>query len=198
MQNQNLKWSDVTASLSNEAAFTDPKFKFRLGKEMYQARPEVGILYHTHPDIIKFWKQFKKEAHSRKIPIFAHQIGRSAAEQRQIYKDGFSKAKEWKSPHNYSMAIDIVIYGRYWDKMNKQQWKYLGWLGKEAARKAGVEIKWGADPDFGFYDPAHWQIPNWKQYKAIIDNPVLPKGKGYPEDEIFWNAVEAIQREVFI
>ncbi len=198
MQNQQLKWNDVTASLSDEAAFSDEKYMYRLGSEVFQARPEIGIMYHAHPKIVEFWKQFQKEAKGRKIPIFVHQIGRSAAEQTQLKKDGFSKAPAWHSPHNYSMAIDIVIYRRYWDKMNKQQWKYLGWLGKEAARKVGADLQWGGDPEFGFYDPAHWQIRNWDQCKQIIDKPILPMGKGYPDDAIFWNAVETIQREVFI
>ena len=55
--------------------------------------------------------------------------------------------------------MDIVHASRAWN-LTKKEWDVLGSIGKEIARKRNLKMEWGGD--WKFYDPAHWQIKDWR------------------------------------
>lgn len=114
----------------------------------------------AHPCILKFARAVLNEAERRGWPFFAHQYYRGQKEQELVLARGSSRAKWGQSPHNFGMAVDIVHYGRYWD-LNTKEWAVLGLMGKEVARRQNLKITWGGD--WKFYDPAHWELTDWKK-----------------------------------
>ena len=134
----------------------------------------------VHPDIIDFWKAMDKHCKKRNIPLWAFEFVRSKKRQDALQAKGRSKAKGGQSPHqihrireyhpktgeiiregNFCMAVDIVHASRAWN-LTKKEWDVLGSIGKEIARKRNLKMEWGGD--WKFYDPAHWQIENWRDY----------------------------------
>ncbi len=110
-------------------------------------------------EIALFAMKFIDELKRRGMPFFPHCYLRDEATQNALLKRGVTKAKFGQSPHNYGMAVDIVHYGRFWD-LSRKEWAIIGLTGKEVARRANIKITWGGD--WKFYDPAHWELRDWK------------------------------------
>lgn len=111
-------------------------------------------------EFLDFVRALCRELNKRRMPFFAIQFVRSAAEQDQLYKMGRTRAKAGQSPHNFGMAADIVHYDRFWNLTSKE-WAVIGLIGKEVARKRNLKVTWGGD--WNFYDPAHWERADWKK-----------------------------------
>nr|QPB07458.1 MAG: hypothetical protein [Microvirus sp.] len=111
------------------------------------------------PDLLAFSQALLKELKRRGIPFFPHCYVRSGADQDSLYAQGVSKARAGESPHNWGMAVDLVHFGRFWN-LSKKEWAVIGLIGKEVARKRNLKIVWGGD--WKFYDPAHWELKDWK------------------------------------
>ena len=124
-------------------------------KEVTKAYDYRGV----HPDIVVFWRAFDKHCKKRNIPLWAFEFVRSKKRQATLYQKGRSKAKAGESPHQYGMAVDVVHATRSWN-LTKKEWDVLGSIGKEIARKKNLKMEWGGD--WKFYDPAHWQIKDWR------------------------------------
>lgn len=127
----------------------------------------------VHPDIVDFWKAMQKAMKGRNISVLAFEMLRSDERQNALYADGKSKAKAGQSPHQYGCAVDIVHARKYWN-LSKKEWDIIGSIGKEVARKRHIKIEWGGDWDF--YDPAHWQLKNWRLRK---DEPKIARPTAY-------------------
>nr|WP_245369132.1 M15 family metallopeptidase [Agrobacterium tumefaciens] len=91
--------------------------------------------------------------------MFAHCVYRDDVEQQRLYVKGLSKAKPGQSAHNYGLAVDIVHGTKAWD-LTRKQWDLIGHIGKEVAASLGIKVEWGGD--WSFYDPAHWELANWR------------------------------------
>lgn len=128
----------------------------------------------AHWDILEFEKVFIKAAARMGIPMFAHNMVRTSAEQTELYIRGVSRAKAGQSPHNFGCAVDIVHSLKAWD-LSKFEWQLLGHIGKEHAARRGLKVTWGGDWR-SFYDPAHWQITGWRQVLTYFPFPAVPKG----------------------
>ena len=120
----------------------------------------------VHPEIVEFWQAMYKACKARNIPVIAFEMLRSAKRQDELYKSGRSKARGYSSPHQFGCAVDIVHAVDYWN-ISKKQWDIIGTIGKEVARKRHLKIEWGGDWDGEdgrpkFWDPAHWQLQNWR------------------------------------
>lgn len=122
-------------------------------------------------EILQFERAFVRRAFKLGVPIFAHAVYRSASEQNSAFVRGVSKAKAGQSPHNFGCAVDLVHGTKAWD-LTAKQWAILGHLGKEIAAQAGIKITWGGD--WKFYDPAHWELSDWRTRRAALAGHVSP------------------------
>lgn len=104
----------------------------------------------------------KRMAHHM-VPIFAHSIVRGQKEQEAAFAGGFSNARFGKSPHNYGCAVDLIHGVKAW-QLDKKSWEIIGHIGKELAKSKGIKIVWGGDFK-SLYDPAHWELENWREIK---------------------------------
>lgn len=118
----------------------------------------------TDADMTRFQTAFIKELKARGMPFFVHALYRNKADQDRMYRNAVSKAKWGQSAHNFGMAADIVHFGRYWD-LTRKEWEVIGLIGKEVARRTNIKIEWGGD--WSFYDPAHWELADWRDRIAM-------------------------------
>lgn len=117
----------------------------------------------AEPDILEFERKLIKRARKLGIPLFAHSVVRTATEQEGLYVMGRTKARAGESPHNYGAAVDLVHGTKAWN-LTRKQWAILGHLGKEIATQSGLKVTWGGD--WAFYDPAHWELTDWRAIRA--------------------------------
>ena len=127
-------------------------------KEVIQKQTETQY-EGVHPEIVAFWKAMLQACKARNIPVLAFEMLRDEARQNELHAQGRSKAKGGNSPHQYGCAVDVVHATRYW-QLSKKEWDIIGSIGKEVARRRNIKLDWGGDWDF--YDPAHWQLRNWR------------------------------------
>lgn len=132
----------------------------------------------VHPQIVEFWKAMHKECSARRIPIKAFEFLRTRERQDELHAQGRSNARAGQSPHQYGLAVDIISATKGWD-LSKKQWDVIGSIGKEIARKRNIKLEWGGD--WEFWDPAHWQIADWKNYRTAY-NHCVQNGIKIPEE----------------
>ena len=120
--------------------------------------PDTGV-----QPIVVFERALISDFRSRGIPMFAHCVVRTHAEQDELFEKGRSKARAGQSPHNYGMAVDLVHSKFAW-KLDLKSWEIIGHIGYEVAGRLGIGIEWGGE--WNFYDPAHWQLANWRELAA--------------------------------
>lgn len=113
----------------------------------------------AHPDILEFEKRLVTRMRKQGVPLFCLCLWRGEGDQTAAYVRGNSKAKWGQSPHNYGMAVDIIHGVRGYD-IDTKSWALLGHIGKEISVQSGIAITWGGD--WKFYDPAHWELAQWK------------------------------------
>lgn len=127
----------------------------------------------AHPNILIFEKLFvRRMAKVHNVPVFAHNMIRDLAHQQRLYDQGVSKATPGKSPHQYGCAVDIVHGIKAWD-LTEQQWRVMGHVGHELAAQLGIKVVWGGNDGPGdkfAWDPAHWQLANWRDVKKRMDD----------------------------
>lgn len=119
----------------------------------------------VHPDIIEFDKGLVKAMGKLGVPMFAAEMYRTPQRQDDMFALGLSRAKAGKGAHPYGCALDIVHSTEGWN-IPKEAWLLIGHVGKELIQKKGlalVSLAWGGD--WGFYDPAHWEIDGWQMLK---------------------------------
>lgn len=122
-------------------------------------RHESADWQHVPVHLRLFAARFIEAMRRRDIPLYAHGAFRTAKEQQDMLARGVSNAQWPRAPHCQGKAVDIV-HGRYHWELQPDEWQFLGKVGKEIAAKMGVPIVWGGDWDF--YDPAHWELADWK------------------------------------
>lgn len=134
-------------------------------EQQWRARREGA-----HPDILEFERVFIRRAAKLGIPMFALHVVRTADEQMALFKAGASRdsPEDGLWPHK-CCAVDLV-HGRKAYDLTEQQWLLLGHIGHELAKAKGIEVEWGGDwkkpgQKLG-WDPAHWQLAEWKALSA--------------------------------
>lgn len=113
-----------------------------------------------HATVIEFERLFVKRCRALAIPMHAHNMVRTNAQQEKLLKDGVTRSPPGHSPHNFGCAVDIIHGVRGWD-LKANEWALLGHIGKELAKAKGFRLTWGGD--WNFYDPAHWELADWRQ-----------------------------------
>lgn len=136
----------------------------------------------SHPQIVEFYVRLQKELKKRGYPFYAFEFVRSDERQRTLKARGVSRAGPGQSPHNHGCAVDLIHLTRLWD-LTEKEWAVIGVIGKEVARKAKIPIVWGGD--WGFYDPAHWELEHWRDL-VIAKGNLRFKGVEPPEDDRTW------------
>ncbi|MBB3387282.1 hypothetical protein FHT82_000002 [Rhizobium sp. BK275] len=143
--------------------------------ERYRAQQARADRAGSHPDIVEFERRFTARFRKLGVPMFAHCFVRGMVEQDSLFAAGLSKAHGGQSPHNYGLAVDIVHGTKAWD-LTRKQWELVGHVGHEVARQLGVNVEWGGD--WKFYDPAHWEIANWRDIGTSWYEPLrTPEGR---------------------
>lgn len=117
----------------------------------------------AHPEILGFERLLVKRLRGMGIPMFAHCVWRGEAEQTRLYVQGRSKAAYGDSAHNYGCAVDLVHGTLAWN-MTERSWAVIAHVGKELAASKGWKLEWGGS--WKFYDPAHWQLADWRERAA--------------------------------
>jgi hypothetical protein len=169
---------EAMLSLSDPAACRNVK-----QRDLYVKTSWGGV----HPDMLEFYRKFYKALLGYNIPMYAFEFYRSPERQERLYQKGVSKARAGSSPHQYGCAVDVVHSNRYWD-LSRKEWAVVGAIGKEVARKMGLQLEWGGD--WSFWDPAHWQLADWRDYKECRDQ-WDADALDIPEDEsAYWRALE--------
>lgn len=124
----------------------------------------------TDCELLRWWFKFQTDAAKMGIPLRVVWGVRDRAQQTELFNKGHSKARFGQSAHNYGLALDVIHMARAWDGMPSEGWEILGKLGFEAARKIGLKVEWGGDwgrtdKRLG-WDPAHWQVANWRKHPS--------------------------------
>lgn len=135
-----------------------------LATDKYREQQQRANRKGAREEIIKFEAALIKRFHSLGVPMFAHNMVRTIAEQNALYVKGVSKAKGKKGPHTHGCAVDIVHSILGWNIPDKS-WKIIGHLGLEVAKTQGIEITWGGS--WKFYDPAHWELTHWRDIAGV-------------------------------
>lgn len=125
----------------------------------YQAQQWRAERNGAHSDILDFERLFIRKLAKLGVPMFAHNMVRTTTQQQELFVRGVSNAKGFDSPHPNGCAVDIVHSTRAWN-LTKPEWSILGHIGKELASQNGFKLVWGGD--WSFYDPAHWELANWR------------------------------------
>jgi hypothetical protein len=133
--------------------------------EKYGEQQMRADRFKAQPDVLEFERKLIKRCRKLGIPLFAHCVNRSAEEQTRLYVKGVTKANAGESPHNYGCAVDLVHGTKAWG-LTRKQWEVIGHLGKELAIQNGLKVTWGGD--WSFYDPAHWELTNWREIRALL------------------------------
>lgn len=119
--------------------------------------------------IVKFARSFVKALQAHGVPARCTEVYRGKERQNALKAQGRSRASFGQSAHNYGMACDVIHADLGWD-MNRVQWALFGIIGKEIARRQHLSLVWGGDWDF--WDPAHWELADWrvsKEAKKRVD-----------------------------
>lgn len=128
----------------------------------YQRQQWRSLVEGAHPMILEFQRIMVKRMAKLGVPMYAHCTVRTEDEQRKLFVDGFTKDSPddglW--PHR-GTAVDIVHGVKQWG-LDKRQWALVGHVGKNVVAPAiGAKMVWGGD--WKFYDPAHWELANWRE-----------------------------------
>lgn len=129
-------------------------FSQRYGEQQMRAN-RTG----AQPEILDFEKLLIRRMFKLGVPMFGHCVVRTGKEQDRLFKLGMSRAKAGQSAHNYGAAVDAIHSVKAWN-LTRNQWSIIGHVGKEAAAQAGLKVTWGGD--WKFYDPAHWELTDWR------------------------------------
>lgn len=118
----------------------------------------------TDPRMMWFAGTLIRKLRERGFPFYVHTAYRSPALQRQLKQAGHSQVRS--GPHQRGAAVDVVHGFFHWN-LDENMWLYVGLLGEHIARQNSLPIEWGGR--WKFYDPAHWQLKDWRSMPTISD-----------------------------
>lgn len=152
---------DQAPPSSYEAALRGLADKPVLASRKWQEQQWRANREGANPNLLEFERVLVKKFAKLGVPMSAHTVVRTEDEQRGLFIDGHSKDSPddglW--PHK-GCAFDLVHSVKAWG-LSKREWDLIGHVGKEAAKSIGVHVTWGGD--WNFYDPAHWELTNWRE-----------------------------------
>lgn len=114
-------------------------------------------------DIRRFAYRFYMLSRKAGLPLYVHTCWRSSQLQRTLYEQ--ERSTVLSGAHQRSCAIDMVHQHFHWE-LPFEVWRFIGDLGKTAAKREGVKINWGGDWK-SFYDPAHFELQGWNTFSEV-------------------------------
>lgn len=129
------------------------------------------------PRIAEFSFRFLLAMQKVQIPFFVHSAYRTRQEQNELVAAKRSKTPWPRAAHCQGKAVDLV-HSRYAWELAKPEWDFVGRIGFDvhAAMMKNIKVadrwqlSWGGT--WRFYDPAHWEIADWKDNIRIpVDAP---------------------------
>lgn len=163
---------DVPVPATFDEALRAMKYPAFLQSQKWQSQQWRAKREGAHPDILEFEKVLIRRMAGLGVPMFAHEVIRTPERQDELYALGNSRAKGGSSAHQFGMAADIVHSVKAW-ALSDKQWALVGHVGREVIAQKGLAIESNAWSGGRGWDPAHWQIANWKAHKE--DYPWLTK-----------------------
>lgn len=142
-------------------AMRNPGF---LKSPRYQEQQKRALREGAHPHILEFERKLVKRLAELGVPVFAHCVVRTPAEQADAYMRGVSKVNPFVGPYPHqAWAVDIIhgVFGWMDSPAIPHSWDLIGHLGKEVAASMQIKIVWGGDWNV-LYDPAHFELADWK------------------------------------
>lgn len=164
---QGQKWAEAVRTMGDRPYLKSQAFRDKQAVALQHWMTTDGHLVGANPDIVEFTRVFVRRMAALGVPVYPHNMIRDGAWQDLLNSQGNSKTRD--SPHEKGCAVDIVHVGKAWS-LTDQQWLVFGHVGKELAKAKGLKLTWGGDwkPNANGvgWDPAHWQLTNWKADKA--------------------------------
>lgn len=152
------------------AGMVDTEF---IKTKRYQEQQYRAYSLGAHPVIVEFSTLLVRRMRDKGIPMFPHCIWRDKDEQDRVFRESFSQTQWPNSAHNHGCATDIIHSTKAWD-LTPRQWQVVGHVGKELAASKGWKLVWGGldspGDKFG-WDPAHWELANWREHKRTLPDP---------------------------
>lgn len=132
-----------------------------LKSALYEEQQWRAVRENAHLLILEFENAFVKRLREMGMPFFAHCVVRTPKEQARAFLAGNSKIHPTEPYPHQHCAVDI-IHSKYGWELTVDQWAVIGHIGKEVAHMRGIAVEWGGDWR-SLYDPAHWQLANWRE-----------------------------------
>ena len=143
-----------------------------LKTERYQSQQWRANRVGAHPNIVRFEQALVKRMRELGVPMFAHCVVRSKADQDAAYARGVSQIKGAQPYAHAFAACDIIHSVKGWD-IPEKAWDLVGHCGYEIAKKLRIPMIWGGDwdgdgdkGDQKLYDPAHWELAFWRSMEV--------------------------------
>lgn len=139
-----------------------------LQSEKYQEQQHRAERLGAHQKLLDVERKAVKRFAKMGIPMFAHCVVRTPSDQNRLYAKGLSNATGGQSPHQYGLAFDLIHGTKGWE-LSQLQWDIVRHVVFETAASCGVKLRWGGDwdgdgdiHDQRLYDPAHFELENWR------------------------------------
>ena len=108
--------------------------------------------------------QIVKVMQAKGWPCKIHCLYRSPAEQNAAFHRGVSKARAFQSPHQYSLAVDIIHSSLGWDVPDRF-WADLSAAVVVVSQRYDIALEHGHF--WKFRDSAHVELKDWRKWRAL-------------------------------
>lgn len=151
---------DALLKMQDKDFLQHPRYKEQQGRHS---------AVNAHLLIVEFARALVERMQRLDVPMFIQCMVRTKDEQAQRYREGNSR-KDGKTPYPHEHCAADIIHSKFAWALSNDQWKLIGYIGKELAKQRGIAIVWGGDPAYGFHDPAHWELARWRDRAKEVLN----------------------------
>lgn len=128
----------------------------------------------ANDELLQFTRKLFLTLRRNGLPSYVHTCYRAPDLQRRLKEAGHSQVAD--GPHLRCCAVDIVHAHYHWNAP-KTYWNTIGQFGHDIIRANNYSIEWGGDFK-SLYDPAHWQIKDWKSWPRISEQAMSDRETG--------------------